>query len=109
MEPIEFLIFKAWLIDGWSQPDIDEQILKIKPSPSHNGYQCWEILNAKYGLTKEYKHMFKGVMEYNQNDFSDVNECLESVRIKLGHDIPEYSEKMIKTFWRGYLDAVNRK
>jgi len=52
-------VLKAYLCDGWSHRQIQEQILGIDAPTRGGGYEAMRILH-KYGVTGEYKALMRG-------------------------------------------------
>ncbi len=58
MTNIEIAVIEAYLCQGWSHRKIQEEILGIEAPVRGGGFKTLEILHA-YGVTKEYKSIFK--------------------------------------------------
>lgn len=106
MENKEFEVFQAWLVNGFSQPNIDKVILRIE-SKDTKGFECSKILNKKYGITREYKNMFGFTQNWIHVHEDNIKQAFLNVEEVLGSKIPEATRDILNTFWGMYLQERN--
>ncbi len=104
MDLIQFLILKMWLVDGASQPTIDQTLLNL---PKGRGWDCWKYINTECGFTRDYKHMFYFTNDYQTVDKGDLDQAIAQVREKLGHEIPAHTFRILEIFWQNYCSQRN--